>query len=221
MAFPYQTQTDSLDIHGLAVKITHITNGDELLDALIQKGEGDEDYQDQRLPYWADLWHSAIALGKYLVREQCIRPGLKVTEIGCGLGFSGIVAGMLGAEVVFTDYLEEPLEFLKTNWKQNTEGPLHTLKMDWRQPADQLQTDLLLASDVAYEERFFADLEHTFQAMVKPGGRIILTEPNRSIAEGFIKKIQQNPGYQVRTSKESIFWDNFSRPINILDIIVK
>ena len=38
-------------------------------------------------------------------------------ELGCGLGFSGIVAGKMGAEVTFTDYLQEPLDFAKRNWE--------------------------------------------------------------------------------------------------------
>lgn len=220
MTFPYQTQTVTLDLDGLTVAITHITNLDELLDALIEKGEDHEDYRDQRIPYWADLWHSAIALGKYLVRENIIQPGLSVTEIGCGLGLPGIVAGMLGAKVLLTDYLAEPLEFLKTNWEQNSKAPLQTLKMDWRQPAMHLQTDLLLASDVAYEQHFFADLEHAFKLMTKPGGRIIITEPSREMAKGFIHKLQQHPDYQLRLTTEAILWDEVTRKVNILDIVV-
>lgn len=220
MTFPYQTQTATLDLEGLTVAITHITNLDELLDALIEKGEDHEDYRDQRIPYWADLWHAAIALGKYLVRENIIQPGWKVTEIGCGLGLPGIVAGMLGAEVLLTDYLEEPLEFLKINWEKNSKAPLQTLKMDWRQPAEHLQTDLLLASDVAYEQRFFVDLEHAFNRMMKPGGRIIITEPSREMAKGFIQKLQQHPDYQLRLTEETVLWDGVSRKVNILDILV-
>ncbi len=220
LTFPYQTQTDTLDLHGLAVNITHITNGDELLDALIKKGEDHEDYLDQRIPYWADLWHSAIALGRYLVRENIISPGLRVTEIGCGLGLPGIVAGMLGAEVTLTDYLPEPLDFLKKNWSQNLQVPLQTLTMDWRKPAELLQTDLLLASDVAYEQRFFADLEHAFKKMMKPGGRIILTEPSRQMARGFIEKLRHRSDYKLRLTKEEVSWDGVTRSVNILDILV-
>lgn len=220
MTFPYQTQTVTLDLEGLAVTLTHITNLDELLDALIEKGEDHEDYRDQRIPYWADLWHSAIALGKYLVREKLIQPGLRVTEIGCGLGLPGIVAGMLGAEVLLTDYLAEPLEFLKSNWAQNSKAPLHTMQMDWRHPAKHLKTDLLLASDVAYEERFFADLGQAFKLLMQPGGRIILTEPSRAMAKDFIQKLEQHPDYQLRLATEDILWDGVTRKVNILDILV-
>ena len=220
MTFPYQTQTVTLDLDGLAVTLTYITNLDELLDALIEKGEDHEDYRDQRIPYWADLWHSAIALGKYLVREKMIHPGLKVTEIGCGLGLPGIVAGILGAEVLLTDYLAEPLEFLKSNWAQNLKAPLRAMQMDWRQPSKHLQTDLLLASDVAYEERFFGDLEQAFKSMMQPGGRIILTEPSRAMAKDFIQKLEQHPDYQLRLTNEDILWDGVTRKVNILDILV-
>jgi predicted nicotinamide N-methyase len=220
LTLPYQTQTTTLELEGLEVTISYITNLDELLDALIKKGEDHEDYRDQRIPYWADLWHSAIALGRYLVREKVIQPGLSVTEIGCGLGLPGIVAGMLGAEVLLTDYLAEPLAFLKTNWEQNSKDPLRTLQMDWRQPAVDLQTDLLLASDVAYEQRFFADLEQAFKLMMRPGGRILLTEPSREMAKDFIDQLRQHPDYQLRLTTDDILWDGVTRKVNILDILV-
>lgn len=220
MTFPYPTKTETLNLHGLEVKITHITDYDDLLNELIDKGEDHEDYQDQRIPYWADLWHSAIALASYLVEENIVRPQLKVTEIGCGLGLPGIVAGMLGAEVILTDYLPEPLAFLQLNWEQNLATPLRTEQMDWREPLEHLQTDLLLASDVAYEERFFPDLERAFALLLPKGGRIILTEPSRAMAKDFINQLDQHPKYQLKKTTKPILWDGFTRPVNILDIEV-
>lgn len=222
MNFSYPTQTTHLDISGLPVIITYITDVDQLLEELLAKGDDHEDVQDQRIPYWADLWHAAIALGRYLMEKEVITPGLQTLEIGCGLGLPGIVAAKLGAAVTLSDYLPEPLAFLERNWAANLppDQPLQTLQMDWRTPDLDWSPELLLASDVAYEKRFFPALEHAFSQLMTTGGRIILTEPNRAIAVDFLNHLKQHPRYMVSATRMEIHWDNIVKPVNILDMEV-
>ncbi len=188
---------------------------------LIDKGEEHEDYQDERLPYWADLWHSAIGLASYLATESIIRPGMAVTEIGCGLGLPGIVAGMLGGQVVLTDYLPEALEVTRLNWEQNidTEGRFEV--MDWRTPRPELSAALVLASDVAYEERSFEALIAALPSLVRPGGRIILSEPSRAMAQEFIKQLMDWPAYHSKLSTIDIEWDGFGKRVQLIDLQAK
>lgn len=214
----YQTQTDLIDLGTLQAKITHITNQDDLLNALIAKGEDHEDYQDDRLPYWADLWHAAIALGRYLVHEQVVQPGELVTEIGCGLGLPGIVAGMLGGQVTLTDYLPEALEFAQLNWSQNNTQPAKYAVLDWRKPEPALAADLLLASDVAYENRAFAALTKALPLLVRSHGRIILSEPSRGVAKPFLAQLQDLPGFAAQQSQIRVLWDDCWIAVNILDL---
>lgn len=214
----YQTQTDQIDLGTLTVTITHITNQDDLLNALIAKGEDHEDYQDDRLPYWADLWHSAIGLGQYLVSEQVVQPNMLVTEIGCGLGMPGIVAGMLGGQVTLTDYLPEALEFAQINWSQNNAQPAKYAVLDWRKPEPDLAADLLLASDVAYEQRAFSALTKALPLLVRPHGRIILSEPSRGVAEPFLSQLMEFPGFSAQKSLLKIHWNDFELAVNILDL---
>ncbi|MCB0611639.1 MAG: hypothetical protein KDD12_28215, partial [Lewinella sp.] len=128
----FQTRQEVLDVEGLYVELSIITNTDELMDRLIAQGEQHEDVLDERIPYWADLWPSALALGRYLIQENIIRPGLTVTEMGCGLSLPGIIAGRLGASVTLTDYLSSALDFARHNWAQNLEEPAVFALMDWR-----------------------------------------------------------------------------------------
>lgn len=194
----YRTRDIDLDLDGLSVRLTLVANTDELMDQLIAKGEAHKDVQDERIPYWADLWPSAIALGKYLVREKMIRPGMRVTEIGCGLGLPGIVAGLLGAEVTFTDYLEGALQLVRHNWEQNVDRPARFKLMDWRDPDPALSAELLLASDVAYETRAFEPLPAAFQTLCEPGGTILLSEPSREIAKSFLSSLP-DAGFSTET----------------------
>jgi predicted nicotinamide N-methyase len=145
---------------------------------------------DERIPYWADLWPSAIALSRYLIREALVAPGMDVLEIGCGLALPGIVAGRLSGRVTLSDYLEEALLLARHNWKQNLEAKAVFRRMDWRNPDPALAADLVLASDVAYELRAFEPLVGAFQALCRPGGSIVVSEPNRAIARSFLDELQ-------------------------------
>lgn len=218
--FPYQTQEHSLNFGDVTVKIDCITNFDDLLNALIEKGEEHEDYKDERLPYWADLWHSAIAMAQYLVAEKLISPQMSVTEIGCGLGLPSIVAAKLGAIVRPTDYLQETLDFLEQNWKKNSEQAFQGALLDWRKPDPSFQAELVLASDVAYEKRFFDELPHALSILSKKGGRIIITEPNRAIAKPFIKQLKEMANYKLKQSSIKINWNDSDVIVNVLDIEV-
>lgn len=197
----YQTEELELNIEGVFIKILQITNVDDLYDQLIAKGDAHEDVQDERIPYWVELWPAAIGLSKYLIEFDIIKDIKNVIEIGCGLGLPGIVAGKLGANVTFTDYLEEALQFTKQNWELNRIRPFSSLEglrelgqahyeiMDWRQPKPHLAADLVLASDICYEKRFFEYLPHAFRTLCNTGGSIIVSDPSREVAQDFFQNI--------------------------------
>jgi len=192
MKYPdYQTEELQIDVAGIAIKILQIANVDELFEALIAKGKTHEDVLDERIPYWAELWPAAIGLSQHLIKSDVIKPGVKVTEIGCGLGLPGIIAGKLGADVTLTDYLAEALNFTKQNWELNNTQIAKFMQMDWRQPAPTLAADVVLASDVTYEKRFFEFLPNAFRMLCKPGGKILVSDPSREAAKTFFDSIEK------------------------------
>ncbi len=212
----FKTEQIALDIGSLTIDLTVIQNLDELFEALVNKGTDHPDVVDERIPYWADLWASAIGLSHYLADNQVFVKGKDVLEIGCGLGLPAIVAGKLGAaHTIATDYLPEALDFAKLNWEQNL--PLENVEftvLDWRnipenfaknvsqtservgEEAPQYKADILLAADVAYEKRAFEPLINAFHQLVKPEGRILIAEPNRFISKAFFENLS-NQGFSV------------------------
>ncbi len=185
----FPTRSLRVEIEGQSFTLELARDPDTLLDDLLAKGADSEDVRDERIPYWADLWPSAVALGRFLVQEKLAGPGTEVTEIGCGLGLAGIVAGRLGGLVTFTDYLPEALALARHNWNRNVQGKARFQTMDWREPDPALAADLILAADVAYEARAFDPLPHAFHTLCRPGGTIILTEPDRPIARPFLDRL--------------------------------
>jgi predicted nicotinamide N-methyase len=102
---------------------------------------------DEFLPYWAELWPAATALAAALPAVA----GLRVVELGCGLGLPSLVAAARGAEVTATDWAPEAVELLGENAARNGLS-LGTEVRDWREPWPE-RFDLALAADVLYERR--------------------------------------------------------------------
>lgn len=193
----YKTIREHLDFGELKIAVDVVTNIDDLFSQLIGKGEEHPDVKDERIPYWADLWPSAIALSKYIVQSGLVKSGTKVLEIGCGLGLPGIVAGKLGAEVTFTDYLPEPLAFAEHNWKLNAGKDATFRLLDWRNPDPSFAGEIVLAADVAYERKSFDHLINAFRNLIAPGGSLLIAEPNRTFAQSFFSDLP-NLGFQVK-----------------------
>ena len=65
------------------------------------------------MPYWAELWPSGIALARHVVELPL--DGLRVLELGCGLGLPSLAAALAGAESLATDWAPEAVELLRAN----------------------------------------------------------------------------------------------------------
>src|SRR5687768_7816263 len=63
--------------------------------------------REEFLPYWAELWPSGVALA----REVAGRPlaGVRVLELGCGLGMPSLAAALGGAHVLATDWAPDAI----------------------------------------------------------------------------------------------------------------
>jgi predicted nicotinamide N-methyase len=139
----------------------------------------DEDFnRDERLPYWADIWPSSIALAERLVGES--GQGRRLLELGCGIGLVSVVAASRGFDVTATDYYADALQFTRLNAAQNGERPPVARLVDWRDfPADPGRFDVVVASDVLYERQYADLVAAAFTATLHREGIGILTDPQR------------------------------------------
>jgi predicted nicotinamide N-methyase len=103
--------------------------------------------RDEFLPYWAELWPAATALAAALPEVA----GLRVVELGCGLGLPSLVAAARGAEVTASDWAEDAVDLLRENAARNG-LVLRAEVRDWRDPWPE-RFDVALAADVLYERR--------------------------------------------------------------------
>jgi len=174
---------ETFSIGKFQISIKRIKNMEKLIDAI----SDDEFNQDERLPYWAEIWPSALGLSEFLVENAIELKGKQILELGCGLGLAGITATYCGGEVLFTDYEPLALEFTQINFQRNFNRRATVQYMDWRKPLTDKSFDIILAADVLYEKRWLEPILNVTSGCLKDRGILLLAEPNRMISRDFFK----------------------------------
>ena len=136
--------------------------------------------RDERLPYWAELWPSALVLGERLTARAL--GGLRTVELGCGVGLPSIVAALGGAAALATDWYHEALAFTRANARA-AGAPVETMAVDWREPPrallERAPADLVIGADLLYEERNGGALAALLARLLPPDGEALITDPRR------------------------------------------
>lgn len=157
---------------------------------------------DERLPYWADLWPSGVALAAAVVGTSL--RGRRVLELGCGLGLTSICAALAGGTVTATDWLEPATEAASANARRNGVA-IDTLACSWQQPDVMIERapwDLVLAADVLYERRNLPLLLELLPRLVDDRGEIWLADPGRAFAAEFFEQADER-GWRTATISRS------------------
>jgi predicted nicotinamide N-methyase len=149
------------------------------------------------VPYWSVLWRSGVALGRELAAGPRL-DGLRVLELGCGLGVPSLVAASKGARVLATDGEDEALEMAERNARENG-LELATALLAWDAPEELLRGgdphDLVLAADVLYERSSVALL---LRLLPQLGSEVLLADPGRPAADEFLERAA-GAGWAVAT----------------------
>jgi predicted nicotinamide N-methyase len=194
---------ETFDIKGKKFEILRITDTDKLLDTV-----SEVDFNmDERLPYWAELWPSSVALSEYIIENKKEFAAKRILEIGCGLGLAGIVATSCNAKVLFTDYDQDALEFAQINYQRNFKRAATVQVMDWRNPNLDFQFDVVMGTDVLYEKRWLNPILNVINSLVKKDGCAYLAEPNRDVAMDFFKMIGKI-NWQDKTTLKQVSLNN-------------
>ncbi len=134
--------------------------------------------EDEFMPYWAELWPAGLALARALPERL---DGLRVVDLGAGLGVPALAAAARGAEVTAVDWAEEAVSLLRRNAIRNG-VELNAVHADWRELPGSF--DLVLAADLLYERR---NVEALLQVLPGLAPVVLLAEPGRPHAAGFFR----------------------------------
>jgi predicted nicotinamide N-methyase len=158
------------------VEIVHPPDPEALLD--------EEAFErEEFLPYWAELWPSAVALAGAVAARDV--GGLAVVELGCGLALPSIAAALGGARVLATDWSPDALAYAERNARANGVD-LETARVAWGEPAALLRRgpfDVVLAADVLYERR---NTELLLGLLPRLADEVLLADPGRPALPAFL-----------------------------------
>ncbi|HKN64497.1 MAG TPA: methyltransferase domain-containing protein [Gaiellaceae bacterium] len=164
----------------MRLRILRPPSADELID---ESAFGEEEF----LPYWAELWPSGLALARHVAARE-VR-GLRVLELGCGLGLPALTAALRGADVLATDWADDAIELLRRNAELNGVF-LRVARVRWSEPELLLRAapwDLVLGADLLYEAR---NAEQLAELLPDLGGEVLLAEPGRPYAREFLERFR-------------------------------
>jgi predicted nicotinamide N-methyase len=154
---------------------------------------------EEFLPYWAELWASAVALA-HDVSIRSLR-GKRTLELGCGLGLPSIAAARAGGRVLATDWSQDAVRATAANAERN-DVEVETLRCAWGD-ADAIVArapwQLVIASDVLYERRHVDQLLGLLPRLVDERGLVLLADPGRAPSEQFLSRAA-GAGWIVRST---------------------
>jgi len=174
-----------------------------------------EAYRDGRIafPYWSQVWPSAIALAEFISNNSHLLKEKVVLELGAGLGLPSMVAAHYAKSVVCSDYRPEAVELINQSAQLNELNNLQAVCLNWNHLPSGLETDILLLSDINYEQAAFADLHKVLNHFLEERTTIILSTPQRLMAKDFVATFLKE---SIQQQEFSIMQNEINTPISIL-----
>jgi len=111
-------------------------------------------------------------------------------EVGCGIGLSSLLLNHLLADITATDYHPSVEGFLKKNTLLNDDPEIPFVLANWKDINVELgKFDLIIGSDLLYEDEHSALLSAFIGRHIKKHGKVIIVDPGRGYLGKFSRKM--------------------------------
>ena len=193
-----------------SLAILHPASAEDLIDEK-------EFEQDERLPYWAELWPSSRVLGEWLLAMTS--DGRSLLELGCGAGLVATCASLAGFDVVVSDYYEDAVRFAQVNaWRNGARTP-RAIVLDWRNLSPSLSGyDVVVASDVLYERPYGSLVAKALAATLAENGVALIADPGRVARDTFVRALGPLNLQLVNRTKVPFADGSIRQTITVLEV---
>lgn len=140
---------------------------------------------DERMPYFATLWPSSLAIVPRILCGEDLS-GVRVLDLGCGVGATGLAAARKGARVTFFDWDPRAVEIaLASAERLGIDSLCDGLAADWRDTTLEGPFDRIYGADVLYEARNLEPVAALVARVLADDGVAELGDPGRGAARPF------------------------------------
>lgn len=127
--------------------------------------------------------------------------GLRVIELGAGLGLPSMAAARGGAEVLATDADPDAVKLIERNARENGLD-VETAVIDWSHPDELVARgpfDLAVAADVLYERQGVAAL---LSLLPRVAPEALIADPGRPASHAFMEQAEKR--WQVQATRSGV-----------------
>jgi predicted nicotinamide N-methyase len=189
----YKTHTQQRQLGDKLYVMEAIRSLDEAIDQVCEvltDEEQKDPFAEDLCPYFGILWPAAEALSIYLNQNPMLIKNKTVLELGCGLGYPSLVATHLGAKVLATDFHPDVEEYFQRNCRHSN-MTCDYQRLNWREDKKDIGLfDIVMGSDVLYESKHASEVVKGLIRFLKPGGKILLSDPGRNYLQPFLEAMK-------------------------------
>ena len=140
-------------------------------------------------PLFGVVWIAGHALAEYLVTMDI--SSKRILEVGCGIAVGSLILNRRGADITAMDYHPEAGKFLERNVELNGDPAIKFVQGNWNDELPELgEFDVIIGSDLLYEEEHAEQLAAFLVRKLAPGGQIVIADPGRGFRGRFAKKLE-------------------------------
>ena len=177
---PIATRARDLVVGGRSIRALEALDVDAALNRAVA--------ESRPAPYGVVLWSSGVALAE-AIADRDLR-GLRVVDVGAGVGVTSLLAATLGAEVIALDHDELALSLVKRA-ADEAGLKLTTQRLDLHSDEQLPLADLYLFADLLYEPKLAIRVAARVLEARANGGDVLLADPDRVGRVGFVEFLSQ------------------------------
>lgn len=178
----YDIKFEDISIGGHDYKIRSLKDRQQF-----SNGQGIAGYQGISPANWSHfgvVWPSGMVLAQLI--STLPLQGLRILELGCGLGIASLVASRRGGNVTASDHHPLAESFMAQNVALNDLPTIDFAHVDWCTPITQFgKFSLIIGSDLLYERDHSALLSVFIDCHATSDAKVIICDPGRREARRF------------------------------------
>lgn len=173
---PIRVRYQTIEVGNIDIHLCTLRDKQQFSDP---QGEADDiGISSASWPLFGVIWPSSVVLANHMLDYDIAEK--RILEIGCGMALSSLLLNERLADITATDYHPEVNFFLDRNTNLNNGKAIAFERVDWANDISQLgQFDLIIGSDLLYEDEHVALLANFIQNHAKPQCDVIIVDPDR------------------------------------------